>query len=53
MSARERNFCHLLNTRVRNLQIRLFIGSAAVLLLFTIAHPVQGQTVGTASHAFL
>ena len=46
MSARESYFCHLLNRRVRKLQNRLFIGSAAV-LLFTIAHPAQGQTVDT------
>jgi hypothetical protein len=46
MSARERNFWHLLNISVRKLHNRLFIGGAAV-LLFTIAHPAQGQTVDT------
>jgi hypothetical protein len=47
MSARESYFCSLLNTRVRKLQNRLFIGSASVLLVFTIASPAQGQTVDT------
>ena len=45
MSARESYyFSRLLNTRARKLQNRLFIGSAAVLLLFTITHPAQSQT---------
>jgi hypothetical protein len=47
MSARESYFYGLLNTRARKLQNRLFIGSATVLLLFTIAHPAQTQTVNT------
>jgi hypothetical protein len=47
MSARESYFYRLLNTRVRKLQNRLFVGCAAVLLLFTIAHPAQGQTADT------
>jgi hypothetical protein len=48
MSARENYLFHRLNTRAQKLQNRLFIGSAAVLLLlFTTAHPAQGQTVDT------
>jgi hypothetical protein len=47
MSARESYLYHLLNTRAQKLQNRLFIGGSAVLLLFTIAHPAQGQTVDT------
>jgi len=49
MSARESYFYHLLSTRVGKLQNHLFLGSAAVLLLFTIAHPAQGQTTISAS----
>jgi len=49
MSARESYFYHLLSTRVGKLQNHLFLGIAAVLLLFTIAHPAQGQTTVSAA----
>jgi hypothetical protein len=49
MSAIESYFSRLLNTRVRKLQNRLFIGSAAVLLIFTIAPTAQGQTTVSAA----